>query len=45
MLWLKWILGYFLLVGVGLWFGYRSRDVLPGHDIEAPEPDPHSRAR
>jgi hypothetical protein len=32
MLWLKWVLGYCVLVGVGLWFGYRSRDVLPSQE-------------
>ncbi len=37
MLWLKWVLGYCVLVGVGLWFGYRSRDALPGRDA-APGP-------
>ncbi len=37
MLWLKWVLGYCVLVGVGLWFGYRSRDALPGRDA-ASEP-------
>jgi hypothetical protein len=29
MLWLKLFLGYCVLVGVGMWFGYRSRKSLP----------------
>ena len=32
MWWLKWVLGYCVFAVVGLWFGYRSRAVLPGHD-------------
>jgi len=36
MLWLKWVLGYCVLVAVGLWFGYRSRDVLPGRESGSP---------
>jgi hypothetical protein len=33
MLWLKWVLGYCLLVALGLWFGYRARRV-----FEPPDP-------
>ena len=33
MLWLKCLLGYCVLVAVGLWFGYRSRSV-----FEPPDP-------
>jgi hypothetical protein len=32
MLWLKLLLGYCLLVAFGLWFGHRSRSVLPPQD-------------
>ena len=34
MLWLKWVLGYCLLVAVGLGFGYRSRNVQPSREPE-----------
>jgi hypothetical protein len=56
MLWLKWVLGYCVLVAVGLWFLYRSRNVLPSHEpagaagydparpSQAGEPDPGPRA-
>jgi hypothetical protein len=32
MLWLKLGLGYCVLVGVGLWLGYRSRKAWPSDD-------------
>jgi hypothetical protein len=35
MLCLKWVLSYCVLVGVGLWFGYRSHNALSSQ-----EPDP-----
>ncbi len=41
MLWLKWVLGYCVLVAVGLWFGYRSRAALPGREAASqPSYDP-----
>ncbi len=48
MLWLKMVLGYCVLVAVGLWFLYRSRSVLPGHDSPgkaAYEPNQPSAAK
>jgi hypothetical protein len=32
MSWLKFVLGYCVLVAVGLWFLHRSREVLPPHE-------------
>lgn len=32
MLWLKLLLGYCVLVGIGMWFGYRSRRAWPSGD-------------
>ncbi len=42
MLWLKWVLGYCVLVAVGLWFGYRSRQVVHDHE---PGPTAHDLDR
>jgi hypothetical protein len=37
---LKWVLGYCLLMAVGLWFGYRSRSVLPSQEHSSIPEDP-----
>jgi len=34
MLWLKLLLAYCVLVGLGMWFGYRSRRAWPSHDAD-----------
>jgi hypothetical protein len=34
MLWLKLILGYCLLVAIGMWLGYRSRKSWPSADTD-----------
>jgi hypothetical protein len=34
MLWLKLLLAYCVLVGLGLWFGYRSRRAWPSRDAD-----------
>jgi hypothetical protein len=35
MLWLKLLLGYCVLVGVGMWFGYRSRKPWPPEEAHS----------
>jgi hypothetical protein len=41
MLWLKLLLVYCVLVGLGMWFGYRSRRAWPSRDVdEVSGPDP-----
>jgi hypothetical protein len=39
MLWLKMVLGYCVLVGVGLWLGYRSRRLWPSQSEGPSGPD------
>jgi hypothetical protein len=39
MLWLKWVLGYCVLVALGLWFGFRARRVFEPPDSGASAPD------
>lgn len=39
MLWLKMVLGYCVLVGVGLWLGYRSRKFWPLRAEGSSDPD------
>lgn len=34
MLWLKLLLAYCVLVGIGMWFGYRSRRAWPSRDAD-----------
>ncbi len=34
MLWLKLLLAYCVLVGFGMWFGYRSRRAWPSRDVD-----------
>jgi len=34
MLWLKLLLAYCVLVGIGMWFGYRSRRAWPPRDAD-----------
>ena len=34
MLWLKLLLAYCVLVGFGMWFGYRSRRAWPSRDAD-----------
>lgn len=34
MLWMKIVVGYCLLAGLGLWLGYRSRLAWPPHDTD-----------
>lgn len=35
MLWLKLLLGYCVLVGIGMWLGYRSRVFWPSREDES----------
>ena len=45
MLWLKLLLAYCVLVGIGMWFGYRSRRAWPRHDVDEMSGPAQQRAR
>jgi len=45
MLWLKLLLAYCVLAGIGMWFGYRSRRAWPRHDVDEMSGPAQQRAR